>query len=89
MVVIIGKRVGRDVQLVYKHFTVFDPGIGIFQVRTPLSQGFHFGTLEDQSGLVFIDDKIVPAGLSVLGDYFDVSFFQRNPISLLIKIRGS
>jgi hypothetical protein len=72
------------VHLVYKHFTIFDPGVGIFQVCPSLSQGLHLGALEDQPGLEFIDNKIVPAGLAVLGDYFDVSFFQGNNISLLI-----
>jgi hypothetical protein len=84
MVTIIGERVWRNVQLVYKHFTIFDLGIGIFEVCAPLPQGLHFGALEDQSGLVFIDNKIIPPGFAVLGDYFDVSFFQNSCISFLI-----
>ena len=84
MVIIIGEGIGCDVHLVYKHFTVFDPGVGIFQVCTSLSQGLHLGALENQPGLEFIDDKIVPAGSAVLGDYFDVAILQVNNISLLI-----
>ena len=76
MVIIIGERIGRDVQLVYEYFTIFYPGIRILQVCTPQSQGFHFGALENQPGLVFRDNKIITAGFAVLGDYFDVFVFQ-------------
>ena len=84
MVIIIGEGIGRDVHLVYEHFTIYDPGVGIFQVCTSLSQGLHLGALENQPGLEFVDNKIVPPGSAVLGDYFDVAILQVNNISLLI-----
>jgi hypothetical protein len=84
MVIIIGEGIGRDVHLVHKHFTIYDPGVGIFQVCASLSEGLHLGALENQSGLEFIDNKIVPAGSAVLGNYFDVFLFQSRYISFLI-----
>jgi hypothetical protein len=72
------------VQLVYEYFTIYDPGIGIFQVCPALPQRFHFSTLEHKPGFVFIDDKIIAAGFAVLGNYFDVFLFQSSYIAFLI-----
>jgi hypothetical protein len=65
------------VQLVYEYFTIYDPGIGILQVCPALPQRLYFSALEHEPGFVFIDDKIIATGLTVLGNDFDVFFFQR------------
>ena len=84
MIIIIGERVGCYVQLVYKHFTIFDPGVGILQICPAQSQRFHFGACERQPGLEFVNDKIIAAGFAVLGNDFDVCFCQNCAISFLI-----
>jgi hypothetical protein len=69
-----GKGIGCDVQLVDEYFTIFDPGIGIFQVRASLPQGFYFGALKHHSGFVFINNKIIPARSAIFGNDFDGFF---------------
>jgi hypothetical protein len=77
MIIIIGERVGADVHLVNIHFTVFDPGISVFQIGLAQPEGLYFGTFEYQAGFQFIFDEIVIAGLAVLGDDFDMFLVQK------------
>jgi hypothetical protein len=72
MIVIIGKRIRRDVHLVNKHFAFFNPGIRIFQVNAAKSKGFNFGSQKDHSGFVSIFDKIAVSGFSVFSYNFYV-----------------
>ncbi len=72
MIIIIGKRVGSDVHLVNKHFTVFDLGVSIFQMGLAEPQGLDFGSLKHHSGFKFILNKVVKAGFTVIGYDFDM-----------------
>ncbi len=86
MVVIMGKWIGSDMQLVDEYLTILYPGIGIFEVGAPLPQGLYLGALEHHSGFVLINNKIIPAGFAVFGDDFDLSLFQRSDIFSLILV---
>jgi hypothetical protein len=87
MVVVVGKGVGRYMQLVDEYFTVFDAGVGVFDICPAHPQRFHLGASELQPGLVFIDNKIIPSGLAVFGNDFDMFFFQNSNIAFFIGLR--
>ena len=42
---------------------------GVADVRFAFAKGFHFGTVEDQAGFVFLEQVIVIGGGAVLGDH--------------------
>ena len=76
VITIVCKRVGADMQVVDENLTICNRGVGIFEVCPTLPQGLYFRTNQDHTGLVFIGDKVIEAGLAVFGDYFFVFFFQ-------------
>ncbi|MEJ1993015.1 MAG: hypothetical protein P8X50_15355, partial [Maritimibacter sp.] len=71
MIGVVGKGVLPDVHLINKHFTIYNPGIGILKAGLAEPQGFDFGSFEDQAGLVFVFDKVVKSGFAVDRNDFD------------------
>lgn len=62
VVVYVALFVGRDVGVFEEHFAAVDVDIAVFEDQVPCAQGFYFGSLECDAGLVGVNDDVVVVG---------------------------
>ena len=58
--------VGGDMEGVEPSFTIFDAGVGVCEIATASTDGFDFGTGQDNAGLDRLGDGVVMSGLAVM-----------------------
>ena len=72
VVVVVGERVGADVQLVDVKLPVFDSAVGVLEVGAALAKRFDFSAFEHHTGFEAVFDKVLVARLAVFSDDFNV-----------------
>ena len=58
--------VGGDMEGVEPGFTIFDASVGVGEIATASTDGFDFGTGQDNAGLDRLGDGVVMSGLAVM-----------------------
>src|SRR5262249_55026090 len=59
-----------DVGVQQEHLTILDIGIGVFQIRPTIPQGFDFCALQYQACFNRLTDRVIKAGASIDTDNF-------------------
>ena len=69
MIKAIGHTIDREIGIDQKYFiAVFDTRIGLSDVGTPRSQGFHLGSGQNQAGFIGLIYKIVKTRPTIFRD---------------------
>jgi len=70
VIIAIPMGIGADMQIVKINFFIFDQGIAILQIGTPLPQGLYLCAHKNDTCLQCVINEIIQPGGLVLTDYF-------------------
>jgi len=71
MVVVIGKGVDADVNLVREHLAIGNLGVRVLQIGSAGSERFDFSSEQHNPGLIGIFDMKIVSRFSVFSNFFD------------------
>lgn len=59
--------VGTDVAVIEKNLAIFDAGIAVLEIDSPIAKGLHLGSPQNNPRLEFFFDEIVVVGFPIGG----------------------